>query len=98
MLLNNLYRWHVVPLTELAIHGTGRAGVFKCLNQSHCLLYTHPRKLESKKFCAQTSVIHHQKRIASGFPGMCDFKSVHGAPGEIFHFEGFQILKLGLFF
>ena len=62
------------------------------------VLITPPRKLESKKFCAQTSVMHHQKRIASGFPGMCDFKSVHGAPGEIFHFEWFQILKLGLFF
>ena len=40
---------------------------------------TPPRKLESKNFCDRTSVIHHQKRIASGFPGMCDFKSVHGA-------------------
>ena len=49
-------------------------------------------------FDEQTSVIHHQKRIASGFPGVCDFKSVCGAPGEIFHFEGFQILKLCLFF
>ena len=60
--------------------------------------YTPPRKLESKKFCVRTSVIHHQKRIASGFPGVCDFKSVPGVPGKIFHFEGFQILKLGLFF
>ena len=27
-----------------------------------------------------------------------DFKSVHGAPEEIFRFEGSQIPKLGLFF
>ena len=60
-------------------------------------LTTLARKPESKNFDAQASVIHHQKRIASGFPGVCDFKSVCGAPGEIFHFEGFQILKLCLF-
>ena len=59
---------------------------------------TLARKPESKNFDEQTSVIHQQKRIASGFPGVCDFKSVCGAPGEIFHFEGFQILKLGPFF
>ena len=41
--------------------------------------YTPPRKLESKNFGDQTSDIHHQKSIANGFPGMCDFKSVHGA-------------------
>ena len=58
---------------------------------------TLTRKPESKNFDAQASVTHHQKRIASGFPGVCDFKSVCGAPGEIFHFEGFQILKLCLF-
>ena len=40
---------------------------------------TPPRKLESKIFCVRTSVIHYQKRISSGFPGVCDFKSVCGA-------------------
>ena len=59
--------------------------------------YTPPRKLESKKICVWTSVIHRRNCIASSFPGMCDFKSVGAAPGEIFHFEGFQILKLCLF-
>ena len=64
-----------------------------------CDMSCHPpRKLESKKFCVQRSVIHHQKPIASGFPGVCDFKYVPGAPGEIFHFKGFQILKLDPFF
>ena len=60
---------------------------------------THnPGSLKVKMFVPGQVFIHHRKRIASGFPGVCDFKSVHGSPGEIFHFEGFQILKLGLFF
>ena len=73
-------------------------GMYISLSRRSGAEYTPPWKLESKNFGARTSVIHHWKRIANGFPGMCDFKSVHGAPGEIFHFEGFQILKLGLFF
>ena len=36
--------------------------------------------------------------IDCGFSGMVDFKSVHGAPEEIFHFEVFQILKLVIYF
>ena len=40
---------------------------------------TLARKPESKNFDALASVIHQKNRIGSGFPGMCDFKSVHGA-------------------
>ena len=40
---------------------------------------TLTRKPESKNFDALASVIHQKNRIGSGFPGMCDFKSVHGA-------------------
>ena len=47
-------------------------------------LSTPPRKLESKNFCALTSAIHQKKRIDSRFAGVCDIKSVPGAPEEIF--------------
>mgnify|MGYP007045453012 CR=1 FL=1 len=43
------------------------------------LIITLARKPESKNFDALASVIHQKNRIGSGFPGMCDFKSVHGA-------------------
>ena len=38
------------------------------------------------------------RRIACGFSGICEFKSVHGAREDIFHFKVFKILKLSLFF
>ena len=41
---------------------------------------TSPKKLESKIFHNHRRVIHQKKRIASGFPGVCDFKSVSRAP------------------
>ena len=51
--------------------------ILRELSQTHSA--TLARKPESKNFDALASVIHQKNRIGSGFPGMCDFKSVHGA-------------------
>ena len=45
---------------------------------------TLPRKLESKIFDAQTSVIHQKKRIEKCNPMVGLKESVHGAPEKIF--------------
>ena len=49
-------------------------------------LYTLPRKLESKIFYVQKSVIHQKKRIEKCSQKIGLKKSTYGAPGELFHF------------
>ena len=47
---------------------------------------TLPRKLESKIFDAQKSVIYQKKRIEKCFQKIGLKKSIYGAPGELFQF------------
>ena len=55
--------------------------------------HTLARKLESKFFLSQASVIHQKKRIEKWNQKIVDFKSVSGPSLELFHFLWFLIVK-----
>ena len=54
---------------------------------------TLARKLESKIFLSQASVIHQKKRNEKCNRKIVDFQSVSGPPLELFHFLLFLIVK-----